>query len=101
MILLKRLSKTEVKYGILTTRKGLFRNMLPSFGQKVVFVDSDDNMHKLCMHQSVLGRIDGLTDLYRAYGVGEGDYVSIDKNDNGNFIIIFWTLNLKKRLENN
>ncbi len=93
----KRLTKSEIQYGYVYIPKGKIRNVLPQGGEPVVVMDSDNRNHNLVMHNSQLGRIDGLTQLYKDFQVQEGDFLEIKVLDGNILSLSFYELTLRHR----
>lgn len=93
----KKLTKSEIQYGYVYIPKGKIRNVLPQEGEPIVVRDSDNRNHNLVMHNSQLGRIDGLTQLYKDYQVQEGDYLEIKVLDGNVISLYFYELTLRHR----
>lgn len=97
MIYLKKISKKEIQYGYISTRKGKIRNLLPNIGMPIVVNDLDDREHHLNMHKSQPGRIDGLTYLYKDFQVQEGDYIGVEMLAENVIKVSFYKLTLRRR----
>ena len=78
-----KLTKTEVKYGILVIKEKENGMELPSYYQPITIHDvATGKEYSKRMHLSVKNRIDGLTSLYRANLVSEGDAVILELEGN-------------------
>ena len=78
-----KVTKTEEKYGILVIKEKENGIELPSYYQPITIHDvATGKEYSKRMHLSVRNRIDGLTSLYRANLVSEGDAVNLELEGN-------------------